>query len=842
MKFKTQITIANSLITVIAVAIIYYVVIKTITFTMDIIKFISIVTVFIVLVALIIQYLASVKPYSIINEFEERSKKNSLDERFTKTAFYTAIYFPLYFMSVSAIQYYLASIIYFILLYGFTHAGFIAAVRTAFAIVSGATIANIFQYFVYQRLTEPMTIRIQEHLKDTDINLKKRVGIFTKIFLSSFLLISIFLIFASTISNQVMNNALLANGIASSKLDLAASTIKVDSILSQNLSAEQTALELSKIKLGKNGYVLLMDNTYKDIFNISDNYTGTLPLNMLSKKNVYNDPTLGISLIKEPIDDDLYVVGVYSWSDYTGILAKFSTSIHWLIFVIILSLFMVSLYVSLDIYLPVKAISSAVERLRQGNFSIASGLFVEDEAGVVANNIRKITDDIKSVIKTIKSTSLNIEGKSDKMMNAVDLTKGGIIILDKEIKTNAEIIASIQKTLNQLSEYIEGFINSVNDTIINGDKLKELANSNKNIFSAISSSIDSSIKSNDSLIASIKNIQKNIEDNLNNASNINYASIRSINMKNEEAIKSIGILIESLIDNTNKLAIDIKTDESNKRRIDDIFNSSLAIVSSLNDNVERIVVDLNKIDLVIDDTNLLAMNSAVISAQAGEAGKGFDVVSDEITKLANVTQTKILEVKNLTELLVKEKDTIKNNIYEKKKFIDNLDNKLNSYKEEITDISNLILHLRESYENILKVINTVSTKREKLLADVISEREIHHLIKTKFIYIEKSISDINRYTDDFKDTIDNIFKRWENYIENLAQIPEEIYTINAPANTINGYMNAIKTKTSEINGTLDRIFETSRQLNKQLDKLNIRDEIKIISANINEESKRYRVI
>jgi methyl-accepting chemotaxis protein len=798
--------------------------------------------VFIVLIALIIQYLASVKPFSIINEFDERSKKNSLDERFTKTAFYTAIYFPFYFMVVSAIQYYFASIIYFILLYAFSHAGFIAAVRTAFAIASGATIANIFQYFIYQRLTEPLTLRIQEHLKDIDIHLKKRVGVFTKIFLSSFLLISIFLIFASTISNQVMNNALMANGTASSELDLATSTIRVNSILSQGLSAEQTALELSKIKLGKNGYVLLMDNAYNDIFSISDNYTGTLPLKMLSKKDVYNDPTLGITLIKEPINNNLYLVGVYSWSDYAGILAKFSKSIHWLIFAIILSLFMVSLYISLDIYLPVKAISSAVERLRHGNFSIASGLFVEDEAGIVANNLRRVTEDIKSVIKTIKSASSNIEDTSDKMMNSVDLTKEDILILDREIKTNAEIIASVQKTLNQLTEYIEGLINSVNDTIINSDKLQELANNNRNIFSGLSSSIDSSIKSNDNLIATIKNIQKNIEENLNNAPGINYEHIRDINMKNEEAIRSIGIIIESLIDNTNKLSMDIKTDESNKRRIDDIFNSSLTIVSSLNDNVERIVIDLNKIDLVIDDTNLLAMNSAVISAQAGKAGKGFDVVSDEITKLANVTQTKILEVKNLTELLVKEKDTIKSNIYEKKKFIDNLDNKLNSYKEEISDITNLILHLRESYENILKVINNLSSKREKLLTDVLSEKEMHHLIKTKFIYIEKSISDMNKYSDELKDTIDNIFKRWGDYMENLAQIPVEIYTINAPANTINGYTNAIKTKTSEIHGTLDIIFETSRQLNKQLDKLNIRDEIRSISANINEESKRYRII
>ena len=173
MNFKTRITIANSLITVIAVAIISYVAIKTITFTLETIKFISIVTIFIVIIALTIQYLASLKPFSIIREFEKRLKNNTMDERFTMTTFYTAVSFPFYFMSVSAAQWYFSSVIYFILLYGFTQAGLITALKTVFAIISGATIANIFQYFVYQRLTEPLVMTIQQHLKDAEINIKK---------------------------------------------------------------------------------------------------------------------------------------------------------------------------------------------------------------------------------------------------------------------------------------------------------------------------------------------------------------------------------------------------------------------------------------------------------------------------------------------------------------------------------------------------------------------------------------------------------------------------------------------------------------------------------------------
>ena len=809
---------------------------------METIKFISIVTVIIVFIALTIQYLASLKPFSVILEFEQRNKDNTVDERFAKTAFYTAMFFPLYFMSVSAAQWYFSSVIYFILLYAFSRAGLAVALKTTFAIISGATIANIFQYFVYQRLTEPLIIRIQEHLKNSEIHLKKRIGIFTKIFLSSSLLIIIFLIFARTISNQLMEDSLRSNGIKTARLDLAVSKLKVDDLLSQNLSPEQIADALSKIKLGQNGYVLLMDSTYHDIFNISDNYTADLPLKKIANSDTYDDPVIGVTLIKIPVSREVFLVGVYAWSDYAGLLAKFEASLNWLLLTVILLLIMVSLYVTLDIYLPVKAIGTSVEKLMNGNFSTLSGLFVEDEAGTIANNIRKTTEDIRSVLKSIKSASSNVMVIADKMVTSIDLAKNNILILDKEIRNNADIIAAVQLTLNHLTEYIDGLIHSINETIINSDKLIDLTEKNKTIFSGLTGYIDTVMKSNEGILAALSAVQKSIQQNMTAGSARTYDALKTLNLKQEETVKESGMILESLIENINRLSFEIKTGENNRQKMDMLFNGALTTVSSLNDNVEKIVSDLNKIDLVIDDTNLLAMNSSVISAQAGEAGKGFDVVSDEITKLASVTQTKILELKSLTELLVKEKDSIRNNIYEKKKFIDTVDTKLNTFKDEITGMTNQARHINESYEKILTTTNALVAKRESLLRDSLSEREMHHLIRTKLPSIEKSITGIGTYAGDLKNSLDGIFKRWTSFADSMVQIPQELMAVNEPAVTINGFMSIIKTKTAEIQGILNRIADTSKQLNKQLSKLNIRSQIESIAASINEEPKRYRTL
>lgn len=841
MKFKPKITLANSVITVIAVIIIYYIAIKTISFTPQIIKFISIITIFVVIIALVVQYIGSKNPFTIISEFEKRDKNNTIDSKFAKTAFYTAIYFPIYFTTLSAVQWYIASVIYFIILYAFSNAGLQTALKTMFAIVSGATVANIFQYFVYQRLTEPITARIHEYLKEDDVHIKRRIGIFTKIFVSAALLTLIFLIFARIIGIQLMEDSLKRNGILSAKLDLSTISFKVNSIFSQNLSPEQIKLKLLKIKIGKNGFILVTDNSLNDIFNLSDNYATNLPLSKLLEKDEYNDTTLGITLLKQPIKYNMYLVGVYLWSDYNDTLSKFIDSLNWLTVAVIIALLLISLEITIDIYLPIRAISLTIERLTQGNFSTSTGLFVEDEIGVVANSIRKTTDGIKSIIKTIKTVSSNIIWFSSKITVSVEQIKENIAILHKETQNNVNSIATIQKKLDEFTGYIEGFINSVNETIINSDKLSDLTQTNINTFSHLNNVIDTTVQLNENLTSTTNSIKTDIEKKLN-LSVDHYDFLKSFIYTITDSLKKINMDIESITYNINKLKSEIGTGKDIKKRLETIANNAFSIIAILSDNVEKIVIDLNKIDLVIDDTNLLAMNSSVISAQAGKAGKGFDVISDEITKLASVTQTKIIEVKNLTDLLVREKDTLKENMSHKEKLIEKINNNIFILEDEIKNIADQTLKVKQLFDQVTGQVNSLIATSETLLTAGKTEKEIHHSINARLNYIEKSVEHINKYSKETKEMINNLSSKWSDYSEVVLKVSKELSIINSPINTIIGYMNIIKTKTAEIHGLLGKIIDASKEFDKQLMSLDIKGQIENIAATINEEPKKYRVI
>src|SRR3989337_679349 len=91
-------------------------------------------------------------------------------------------------------------------------------------------------------------------------------------------------------------------------------------------------------------------------------------------------------------------------------------------------------------------------------------------------------------------------------------------------------------------------------------------------------------------------------------------------------------------------------------RIKDVTRESSEIISNLRGRIKQIGKILDVIRDVAEETNLLAINAAIIAAQSGEEGKSFSVVANEIKDLAERTSSSAKEVTEIIQAVETESE------------------------------------------------------------------------------------------------------------------------------------------------------------------------------------------
>ncbi len=238
---------------------------------------------------------------------------------------------------------------------------------------------------------------------------------------------------------------------------------------------------------------------------------------------------------------------------------------------------------------PIKEIESAADEMANGNLHVSVSYTGHDELGQLADSIRKMTENIRVIIKDITICLTEMaNGNFNIHSTASDSYQGEYIAIHDSI---SRLRNNMNQTLLEINQ-AAGQVDSGGLQVSNSAQ-------------ALAQGATEQAASVEELAASFSDISSQI------ANTVEHTKIaKEENQYTHDQIEVCSSHMNHMLDAMQ--AIEEKSQEIHK------------VIKAIED--------------IAFQTNILALNAAVEAARAGEAGKGFAVVADEVRSLATRSQ------------------------------------------------------------------------------------------------------------------------------------------------------------------------------------------------------------
>ena len=282
--------------------------------------------------------------------------------------------------------------------------------------------------------------------------------------------------------------------------------------------------------------------------------------------------------------------------------------------------------------------------------------------------------------------------------------------------------------------------------------------------------------------------------------------------KQNGAVESVGKAVDCVADEmrnlTEKICRQDSLVESSSSKIDwmvESLNEISGEINNLSQSFEQLVSDVNKnssalesavdqilavqaesgtlleintvISSVAEQTNLLAMNAAIEAAHAGEAGKGFAVVSDEIRKLAETTSDQS----------------------------NNSGESLRKIQEQINEISNSSVSVKDSFNLISEKIQEISRVMGRLDSNVTDESQKATDVRLSLTDIRDGIKIVMKNLDVINENTGEASDACKNLVQTNSSVNEAIQICKRSASALGDASNEINIVSEKTNNAVSRL-------------------------------------
>jgi methyl-accepting chemotaxis protein len=297
----------------------------------------------------------------------------------------------------------------------------------------------------------------------------------------------------------------------------------------------------------------------------------------------------------------------------------------------------VVLVVSRDVVESTRALAGEVERIAAGDLVEAISIEGEDELGGLARRFEHMTSWLRETVGSVATAADEVDAAAERLAAVA----GDVAATTSEQVQGIQHAAGSTEAIRGQIEGITGSTRTLTESVDeSSSSLAELGSAGEQLHataSVLTEKVDTVSASIDRMIESVQRVVASAED-LSGAADETAGGL-------EQMAATMGHVDRSAADTARLSDRVVDAAERGRERVRETMEgmegiraaseAAERVIRDLAGRVEAIGAILGVIDDVADETNLLALNAAIIAAQAGDQGRAFSVVADEIKELAD---------------------------------------------------------------------------------------------------------------------------------------------------------------------------------------------------------------
>jgi methyl-accepting chemotaxis protein len=443
--------------------------------------------------------------------------------------------------------------------------------------------------------------------------------------------------------------------------------------------------------------------------------------------------------------------------------------------------------------------------LGEGNFDLVQTAFqwakkdsnvvcvlILDESGsaITEFNPRKLTVDIKSILKTRETTADNnlITTSSASQYKGKNL--GNIILIYSIESAKAEvygkllwslailvglagvclfvifrvtklIIVKVKTVLEQMNRFADGEL-QVRLVVDREDEIGKLCEGFNTAVTNMGGMVRDVAESTAAVASASSEISSSTEEMAAGAQE-QTAQATEVSSAVEEMARTIVENSRIAVDTAGK-AKDAKETASvgekivgetvaSMKEIAETVKSIAETVQALGKSSEQIGEIITVIDDIADQTNLLALNAAIEAARAGDQGRGFAVVADEVRKLAERTTKATKEIAGMIRKIQDDTTWAVGAIDEGTVRVDKGIELADKAGASLTSIVTLSQELTDMVTHIAAASEQQSSASEQISKNVVAISTVTGETATGTQQIARAAEDLNRLTEGLQEKL-----------------------------------------------------------------------------------------